>query len=168
MRNKLLLLFLLLSLTATAQFQQAVIGSLGGEIAAADGSISFTQSVGDVAGTFVYTEFGTTDNPVNFSQGFVQCFACDDCPFLVSVTGLTPGLEELVVYPNPTSGRLEISGDNDRIHRYQVVDATGRQVLTGRFLASNVDLSPYPPGFYILRLFDQDGQGLATVKVVRR
>ncbi|MFZ9029120.1 MAG: T9SS type A sorting domain-containing protein [Crocinitomicaceae bacterium] len=59
--------------------------------------------------------------------------------------------EELTMYPNPTSGQLNISGgDYDHL---SVMDLSGRKVFESKKLASNkYDLSDVPTGVYLVKV----------------
>lgn len=62
-------------------------------------------------------------------------------------------IPELLVIPNPTNGLVRFVGDINAMTSYEVIDATGKVLLTGRFDGSDrtLDLSTFPPGPYMLK-----------------
>ena len=67
---------------------------------------------------------------------------------------LDQNYEDILIYPNPTSGKLyiKITGDNTKIKSLQLVSMTG-QVITGYSkTASVLDLSELSEGIYILQI----------------
>lgn len=82
-------------------------------------------------------------------------------------------LQGLNVYPNPTSGLLELRLDLDRATDLtaEVYDLTGRRMITkalGQQLRLNeqLDFSMLPNGIYLLRL--QAGDAARTVRVIKQ
>ena len=71
-------------------------------------------------------------------------------------------LDELRLYPNPTSGTITFSSTN--IRKVEVMDAMGRMVAT--FENSNIiDLSKLSKGYYTMRITTDNG--VAVRKVIR-
>lgn len=67
------------------------------------------------------------------------------------------------LYPNPTTGRLAIYAD--ALQQVELLDLNGR--LLNKFGAtSSLDLSPYAPGLYLLRL--TTATGVTTQKVIKQ
>ncbi len=69
------------------------------------------------------------------------------------------------LYPNPTAGRLVVSGlPAEMDYRYRIVTATGRQVVSGRMgdTPAGIDTKSLTAGIYFLQLTaDDGGRGLA-------
>ena len=59
----------------------------------------------------------------------------------------------MAIYPNPTSGKLAISGDKGTT---EVYDMYGRKVLQTN--SSHIDLSNEPPGIYFVQLTNDEGR----------
>ena len=75
----------------------------------------------------------------------------------------TEPLEQIAVYPNPTSGQITISAEN--VVRVEVYDYSGR--LVADYPATNrIDLSRLPAGDYVLRI--SVPQGSTVRKVIKR
>ena len=69
--------------------------------------------------------------------------------------------EQLIVYPNPTTGEVHI--DNTDITRIKVFNASGRFIRYGK---NSVNLGDHPDGIYYLQLWHKEG-GMVTKKVVK-
>lgn len=82
---------------------------------------------------------------------------------LISATNQENLKNQLKVFPNPTSGLLNLKGLTD-MQSFKLYDIFGRQILTGIISASDpsIDLSGIVSGFYILRI-----QGLSLPFVVK-
>ncbi len=78
-----------------------------------------------------------------------------------------PALLEFKVFPNPTDGILHIRSGIDSPSTIKVIDASGRIILSisANSGAADIDLSPYPTGFYIVTLASI--QGYYTGKVFK-
>jgi hypothetical protein len=144
-----------------AQIDQYVIGSLGGEIGKnTNSTYRLTHSIGDVAGTSI----GEASTPL-LVQGFPQCFACDDC--------LPLDLEDLFsnplinVFPNPTSGLLQLEGETRLIYRYELYSPNGQQVQAAQLGMPQLDLSALSTGIYLLRVYGHDQQLTFLGKIVK-
>ena len=71
----------------------------------------------------------------------------------------SPGIIEFNLFPNPTAGILHITSEIDSPSAIEVIDASGRVVLSRRTDSgvTDIDLSPYPAGFYIVTLTSNQG-----------
>ena len=74
-----------------------------------------------------------------------------------------PSLDDITLYPNPTSGPLTISADN--VIQVQVFDRLGRNVAAYHH-TNRLDLTRLPSGTYTLRITFP--QGHAVRRVVKR
>ncbi|MBT1690828.1 FG-GAP-like repeat-containing protein [Dawidia soli] len=69
----------------------------------------------------------------------------------------TPLYEKTVYFPNPTDGTVVIHPSRDLIgHPFVLCDNLGRTIASGLLAAYTVDLSPYPPGIYLLKIEGED------------
>ena len=94
------------------------------------------------------------------SGDYIQIFEADNnCDSIVTLHLLiTVGINhysqtnEIVVYPNPTTGMLTIRGDNMSL--LQLTDVQGRLLQTWRASdrTMQINLSAYPTGLYLLRI----------------
>ncbi|MFK8160834.1 MAG: T9SS type A sorting domain-containing protein, partial [Lewinella sp.] len=93
--------------------------------------------------------------------------------FPVSINDPADLLSDLQVFPNPTSGLLEVKLELPEASalRAAVYDLTGRQLQSYDFghqlrLSEQLDFSAYPAGIYLLRLHTADAA--RTIRVVRQ
>ncbi len=141
-----------------AQFDQFVIGSLGGHFQSASG-IQFTQSIGDLAGAHIQ---GST---AQFTQGFPQCPDCLEC-FISSTADVARGIP-LRIYPNPASEWLQVETSSPDVTRYQLFNAQGILLAERAFTDSQIYVGELPGGIYLLRFTDEKGRWLATGRVLK-
>lgn len=130
----------------SAQIEQYAIGSLGGQIANND--YELIHSIGDVAGTSIGSD-------PQLVQGFPQCFACDDClPLDIEELYANPLIK---VYPNPTTGLLQLAGESRLMYRYELYGVNGQRLRTDNLSLSHIDISDLNSGIYLLRVYGRDG-----------
>ena len=95
-------------------------------------------------------------------------------PHLLNVTGVNPILsshpaapngeaKQLHVFPNPTSGTLDVLLENAAPYRFTVYDLRGRQFPTVRLADDRLDLSRLPRGVYLLVADGPDGRSVARI-----
>ncbi|WP_282014809.1 right-handed parallel beta-helix repeat-containing protein [Marinifilum flexuosum] len=82
--------------------------------------------------------------------------------FLLTITGIPtsvdeiPEINQIVVYPNPSSRYFYVKGISSDITRYKVINMYGRVILEKDIIDQNsilkINLSNYPDGFYLLQL----------------
>ncbi|TGE22131.1 glycosyl hydrolase family protein [Hymenobacter aquaticus] len=80
----------------------------------------------------------------------------------------SPRLDQnLELYPNPTTRTLRFRAEASLLgSQYQVVDVTGRTVLSGQLATADLDVSALQAGVYTLRL-SADGQASVTRRFVK-
>lgn len=75
---------------------------------------------------------------------------------------------EVRLYPNPTTGMLYISTDEDLQNPdYQIIDIYGRLLEQGHAEGNALDLSRQKPGVYFIRLL-KDNRILSTEKIIKQ
>lgn len=82
-----------------------------------------------------------------------ECESASDC-FDVDYTGLeNVTIENIVIYPNPTSSKVYIFSDKI-IDEFSLMDSNGSQILNGRPSVSQLmlELSEFASGIYYLRI----------------
>lgn len=88
--------------------------------------------------------------------------------FSQSIVGLNENdqLASFVVYPNPSSGKLNLSLDASQLStNYVLLDVVGREILKGNFNSMNEQLSINEKGIYFLNLY-KEGSLIAREKVI--
>lgn len=74
---------------------------------------------------------------------------------------------EVRLYPNPTTGMLYISTDEDLQNPdYQIIDIYGRLLEQGRAEGNTIDLSRQKPGVYFIRM-SHDNRIITTEKIIK-
>ncbi len=78
-----------------------------------------------------------------------------------------PSALQFKAYPNPTTGRVLLSGVG-QVENAVLFDNTGSQVLvTGRLNTNTIDLGGLPVGIYLLRVETNDGIKTTKVNLIR-
>ena len=73
---------------------------------------------------------------------------------------------EISLFPNPTSGRINISGPADFAgYKVQVADISGK-ILLNQSLSSEINLDPLQSGIYFIRISGK--HGVSTHRVIRK
>jgi hypothetical protein len=145
----------LLLVPAISKAQQ-LTGSAGGEFTGTTSIVSF--SIGEpVTAT-------AAGGAAVLTQGFQQPWAD-----VSTVVGTSPLPEEgIVVYPNPARHVLYISAPGGAASDgYELVDTDGRLVISGRLDGplTEVDMTPWAAGAYLLRLSSNLQQPMGTFRI---
>jgi photosystem II stability/assembly factor-like uncharacterized protein len=77
--------------------------------------------------------------------------------------------KQILAYPNPTNGILNLNSENSLINEASVFDLLGRQVLSSKFSASNnvtLDLKSLQTGTYVLKVTSDSGKN-ETMKILK-
>ena len=147
-----LILLAVMSISA----QSALVGT-GGEANGNGGSVSY--SVGQIAVQ------SNSESSTSISEGVQQ-------PYEIDVVGVDnyPGITlNAVVYPNPTSGNVQLTIDNVQFEgEVKVFDANGKYLLSKQIEGetTQLDLSPYAPGTYYVKVCNGKDV-MKTFKVVK-
>lgn len=89
-----------------------------------------------------------------------ECF----CTIKTQVNEPVDASELHDIFPNPTSGKLQINKSN--FTSYQVYSLNGKVVLHGVLNNREIDISSLPRGIYLLKLRDINGS-LVPIKIVK-
>ncbi|MFZ6051041.1 T9SS type A sorting domain-containing protein [Halocola ammonii] len=78
--------------------------------------------------------------------------------------------EQVAVYPNPTTGLLNLALEGDRQVEVSVVDITGKQWIrkTVSSATTQLNLTELPAGMYIVRMVDQDSGKAIFKKIIKQ
>ena len=74
--------------------------------------------------------------------------------------------ENLMVYPNPTSGILNFSSNNDQTTAI-VYDYLGRELIRSRVVNNQIDVNKLDNGSYLLHLTKEKGENNQVIKFVK-
>jgi len=102
---------------------------------------------------------------------FIQ-YLRDAGKIIENITSLEPAaipeLNDISIYPNPTTGEFRIENGEWRITNIQIFDIIGNKVnsLAPYSLSSKVDISHLPAGIYFVQITTE--KGVVTKKVVKR
>lgn len=120
---------------------------------------------------FVISVPGFTDGIMTFSDASNPEYA----PILNLKYGPTPTgpdgirdqyMNELSVYPIPTTGILTIGADAAAIQSIEVINLLGATVLTPTAIGNRIDIAQLPVGSYILRVTTNDG--ISVKRIIKR
>jgi len=75
--------------------------------------------------------------------------------------------KDLIVYPNPTSGSINIQSSNSTIDIVKLVNQYGKTVSVFHF-SNTMDLSKLNNGIYILLFYDKNENLLGSSKVIKK
>lgn len=85
------------------------------------------------------------------------------------INQLVIGIDELgsaqnavLLYPNPASDKVSIDAENEQIGLVEIIDVNGRLVTACDGQHGFVDVNNLFPGIYLFRIFNQQGQLIAT------
>ncbi len=77
----------------------------------------------------------------------------------VGISDITPG--NIKIYPNPTSGVINVSDKNQTIQQIEIIDIAGKKIFNSKnlLLGSNfeIDLTSQPSGIYSLKIRTETG-----------
>lgn len=119
----------------------------------------------------------------NFGSGWVNsnidgvCMirvAFDKAPTTSDPTGIcTRNIQKFIVYPNPTSGLINIKIPSDIdpyiVKSFGVYDISGRLLITKFFnYESAIDITSVPQGVYFIRTFDQNDNIIGQSKIIKK
>lgn len=76
--------------------------------------------------------------------------------------GLSEETMKVSVFPNPTAGKLTVES-NEQLY-YQVLDLSGKVLLSGDVVSSEIGMENIGNGMYLLQLINEAGQ-TSTVKI---
>jgi hypothetical protein len=153
-----LFLVLLLLLLFSKSRAQEVISSAGATHSSASLQLSWT--VGEpVVETF---STGSTILTQGFHQSKLVITAIDPIP----LAGF-----ELEVYPNPTSGEVNIKVNNGNISnlRFSLFTSQGEQIHQQNFSnqVRRINLELLAPGYYMLKIMSDTDKPVQTFKIVK-
>ncbi|MCI4670920.1 MAG: T9SS type A sorting domain-containing protein [Bacteroidia bacterium] len=74
-------------------------------------------------------------------------------------------MEEITLYPNPSSGIFQLIAPDLKIEKISVFDLRGREILTHD--KPILDLSPYQNGIYFIKIESNLGASIKKVRLAK-
>jgi len=118
--------------------------------------------------TFTVTQTGNYTVKYNLSD-YIECVSSSAITTISSLE--TADFERLnntiTVYPNPTKGIITISNqDNLTIDKIEIVDVLGKKVMVKTDNTSQIDISEFSNGIYILKI--HSGESVFQKKIMKQ
>lgn len=121
----------------------------------------------------MYASFGTYTVCLTVSNGcgadtLCRTFSFSNNPPPISVGEITEGGSDVLVYPNPTTGLLQIKS-GDEFNSVDIIDMLGNLIIhyENKGNTLNVDLNKVSPGIYFVSLISSKGNQIVK-KVVKQ
>ena len=133
------------------------------------GSTAYMDTTINFFRDFLIKQLGCTDNMLQLENARMQTVFlyptnyCDGSPVneVCSTSSISEiSMENIQVYPVPTSGELIIKVTDEGLYHLRIIDLFGRTLLVANSssLETSLDLSLFEKGSYILRITNQNGQ----------
>lgn len=84
----------------------------------------------------------------------------------LSIDGMSLENDNIVLYPNPTKGKIYVGSFDTKIETYEVFDLMGRTVLSGNLTTDGIDMSALSNNTYLLKLMDKNGN-ILNKKIIK-
>ena len=148
-------LYLFLFFVPILTLSQEVVSTSGDYFSNTNGSLAFT--IGEIA---IET---LTSGSNSVTQGFHQTNVS-----VLSVNEIDTNLV-IEVYPNPTSGILQVSMNDFTNKTYKLYDITGRLIIGNPLtkVLSEINLSSYAGGIYILAVYQENNKKIQTYRIIK-
>lgn len=123
-----------------------------------DFALSATTDISD--NIFVIGIF--TSSFISFGSAILTNDSAGTFDLFLAKIGTATSIEEnngnqkfIYIYPNPTTGKFQISGIQYPESNVEIYNALGKMICQSdiSYLKSEIDLSKYPPGIYFIKLF---------------
>jgi len=109
---------------------------------------------------------GTLDN-----EGGLR-FTPIDCPDLITTVQPLKTSDEILIYPNPTDGKITIGVKNNNLKdlSIDIFDLEGKMLNSSKIESNfeTLDISQYNSGTYILTVNDKNGAVLSSNKIIKK
>jgi hypothetical protein len=131
------------------------------------------EGIGSTTGLFVENYPNVSDYAVELScmserdTTIYPSYSLGPCSFTVGVNVLSKS-NDLLVYPNPTSGSVKVTSDNT-LNSLIIADIFGNDVWHSKISSNSfeIDLNGIPAGIYFVRLSDSKGNSLMR-KIIKQ
>lgn len=129
----------------------------------------FLKNTGTKSGMVNQGPYATSRNIAGFEQMYLRFLGEADTVVVgnnvpVSVPIKTTGID-VKIFPNPASELINIQG-KERLYNFQMIDLTGRLVLSRPFTYNTtVELDNFTNGYYLIKVTDVQSRESYTAKV---
>jgi len=133
-------------------YTMVAIYSLNSETSILEGILK-TESIYDG------NNYKTTENKYEWNKGTSSWDKSEISTYYYSLNSTSnPSLfgTDLVIYPNPVSNELQISGSNVNSN-ISILDISGKTILTQKNVGKTIDVSSLKEGIYFLQLTNSTG-----------
>jgi Secretion system C-terminal sorting domain len=149
-------LFAGLFLLSVAINAQEVISTQGDSYSNATNTVDFTIGEPVIA----TVSDGTNDLTQGFHQTLLTITSVEDFDANFSVN----------IFPNPTANQVNLTIDKYQGLIYQLYDVTGKLLIGSKVTnqKTQLNVSDYPKGTYLLSLISQDKKKIKTYKIIKK
>ncbi len=149
------------------------VNSLVNFTCAATGGTAYAWNFGDAGTSTQQNPTHTYGSSGNYTATVVVSKGCNTVTLTVPV-GITTGLNQitaidngLIIFPNPSKGKMKISVDNANVYDLSVINIEGKVVYKETAVRNNkeINLEGLNKGIYLLQLRDKEN-GLISKKIV--
>ncbi len=114
-----------------------------------------------------------SDDNFSYVSDYVQQNYQGRCNFPegeMSVNDSKKPTEQITLYPNPAHNQLQVKTSNEKISGYQILDAIGQTVRSGKTTGSEtiVTIQDLVPGVYFLKFMDKNNKAIKAKKFIKK
>ena len=97
------------------------------------------------------------------------CFGDDHCDddLIYTFTEEYSVQNEILIYPNPTSGVIHVNYISD-LDSYTLMDINGKVILRNKNIAESIDLSFLNQGMYLISIKDKTGKSIISKVIITK
>lgn len=95
-----------------------------------------------------YEVYSSGNYAIELTENF--CTDTSDCVYVLITDIETETINNINIYPNPTSGIFTIEADN--INKIEITDINGQSIYINQNNYKNIDLKHYPKGVYFIKI----------------
>jgi concanavalin A-like lectin/glucanase superfamily protein/type IX secretion system substrate protein len=109
---------------------------------------------------------GTIDEVKIFNRALTLDEIAENC-ILTSTKDINTPQLTFNVFPNPTAGNIQITGDFSKVAKVKVFNISGQLIKEQDTNFENISLSGMTAGIYFIAIFDSENQLLETKRVIK-
>lgn len=156
----LFIFILTISLLPAQSISHQAIGAITGEIQEGNGP-TLIHGIGAVGSTHI-------KNDISIDQGmFLACDLPCDPNTIKNIENAIYQQALISSYPNPTNGPIYFEGLAHLIFRYELYNSTGQLLRHVPIQGSRINISEYPSGLYLLKVYGRNNDLSLIMKVTK-